>query len=527
MLLSALAACVAQAPPSVEAPVPEPDVESRIGLLRGAVGPASVRIVWVDGLFVSVEKADGDTGEGWISAGLVDAHAHPASLGRKLATLDVTGTTSYAEVISRIEGAEGDGWITGRGWDQNDWTDAPEGGWPLAADLKTDRPVAMSRVDGHALWVNAAALKAASITAETPDPDGGRIVRDASGAPTGVLVDHAMDLVPIPAASPSESKRRLEKAVAYIAGKGLTGVHDMGIGDGTVALYEELDRAGELPIRVHAYVSPDSEAAARLLRVGPWKIDRFSVVGIKVAADGALGSRGALLTEPYTDEPGHVGLVTTPVERIAELATGLLAVEAQLAVHAIGDAAVRGTLDAFGRAREAHPDKGHVPLRLEHAQVVRPEDMGRFKDVGAIASMQPTHCTSDMPWAPDRLGPERTSWAYRWRDFLDLGIPLAFGSDFPVEAVDPGLGLWSATTRRALDGTPDGGWQADQILTLDEAVDAFSSGAAVALGRSGEVLAPGKAADLTVWTTEETEAGPRHRAVMTIVGGDVVFDQEG
>ncbi len=516
-------ACVAQNSP-VDVPKVTQDLPFEVGVLRGVSETGPARISWSDGRIVSVDRADVAPNGAWISVGLVDAHAHPSSLGRKLATLDVTGTASYADVLARIEAAEGSGWITGRGWDQNDWPDAPEGVWPLAADLHTDRPVALSRIDGHALWLNQVALDAAKITAQTKDPEGGRIVRDAAGAPTGVLVDNAMDLVPIPAASREESKRRLEVAVAFIASKGLTGVHDMGMGDGIVSIYTELDRAGELPIRVFGYVSPDSEAAAKLLRDGPWSVDRFSVVGIKVAADGALGSRGALLTDPYSDEPGHRGLSTISVERMTELATGLLAVEAHLAVHAIGDAAVHGTLDAFEKARRANPDKGHVPLRLEHAQVVRPEDVVRFKEVGAVASMQPTHCTSDMPWAPDRLGEERVLWAYRWRDFLDAGVPLAFGSDFPVEAVDPGLGLWSATTRRALDGTPEEGWQSDQVLTLDEAVAAFSSGAAVALGRSGELLAPGQLADLTIWTTEQTESGPRHRATKTIVGGETVFE---
>lgn len=516
--------------PAVSPETPETGVDL---VVLGKVDGASKAVLVDDGVIVDlVDPADPRVASAErrreaeiVTAGFVDAHAHPMSLGDTLATLDLTGIGTYRATLDRIGSWMGEGFVLGRGWDQNDWPDNPMGGWPLAADLETvlpGRKIALSRVDGHAMWVSTAVLEAARISRETPDPAGGRIERDATGAPTGVLVDTAMDLVELPGRSADSAERQLREALDLIAASGLTGVHAMGVGDDVLALYEALDRSGELKVRIWAYLRPDSEAAERLLRDGPWRGDRLAVLGIKTFADGALGSRGAWLSEPYSDEPDHAGLPIIGGEELKSLATGCLAADAQLAVHAIGDRAVTEVLDAFEVARVAHPDSGAL-LRVEHAQVVRPADRARFKELGAVASMQPTHATSDMPWAGERLGDERVAWAYTWRSLKDAGALLAFGSDFPVEGVSPALGLWAATTRTDARGMPSGGWTASERLTVDEAVAAFTLGAAQAVGEKElGALAPGMKADMTLWRTDRVDSN-RWMPVATVVDGEEVW----
>jgi len=463
-----------------------------------------------------------------LTAGFVDAHAHPAGLGRALSELDLRGIDTLAATVDTVRAAPGAGWITGRGWDQNDWTDAA-GRWPTYADLDAvhaDRPVAVRRVDGHAMWLNSAALAEVGISEDTPDPPGGRLIRDGQGRPTGVLVDTAMGLVDLPDPDATERRRRQEIAVRRMTEVGLTGAHSMGVGDETLAIWEAMDAEGALPVRLWLYLSPESEAAERLLTSGPWSGERVSVVGIKAFADGALGSRGAHLSAPYADAPDHSGTPIDSLEELTELATRLLKVDASLAVHAIGDAGVSTALDAFEAARKAVPDSA-APLRLEHAQVVHPNDVPRFAALDVVASMQPTHCTSDMPWAPARLGEERVTWAYAWRTLADAGATLAFGSDFPVEKVDPNLGVWAAT-RRSEPSTalPVGGWSPEQALSLTETVAAFTSGAAVAVRADDRLgkLEPGHIADLTLWNAEAD--GPWTPAA-TVVGGKLVWSDAG
>lgn len=475
-----------------------------------------------DGRIVSITApADGLL----VTPGLIDAHAHPAGVGTKLAQLDLSGTASLAEVRERVAEAavEGDGWLMGRGWDQNDWGDHE--GWPNATHLDhASRPVALRRVDGHALWVNTAGLQAAGITADTPDPDGGRILRDDTGAPTGVLIDAAVGLVDRPTPSTEESRRRLVQALDFIAASGLVGVHDMGVSDQTLSFYEELAASGELPIRIWAYLDPGAGAVERLKRDGPWGFGKLRVVGVKMYADGALGSRGALLSDPYSDEAETHGLAINSIDDLDAMATDLLAARAQLAVHAIGDRGISNVLDAFERARAAQPAASDVPLRVEHLQVVRPEDLSRMPGLNAVASMQPTHATSDGPWAEDRLGPDRVQWSYAWRDVLDAGVVLAFGSDFPVEEVSPKYGLWSATTRSDLGGGE--GWRMDQALSFDEAVAGFTSGTYAALGEDGGDLEVGSVADLCVWRVEERFGHAWYEPVEVVVGGTIVWSSE-
>ncbi|MGF1510104.1 MAG: amidohydrolase [Myxococcota bacterium] len=464
-----------------------------------------------------------------ITAGFVDAHAHPLGLGQARDELDLTGVASYREALQQVAEAasDGTGWLIGRGWDQNDWPDVPSGGWPRAMDLDPltpGRPVLLRRIDGHALWLDHDALAASKIGPDTEDPPGGRIIRNSDGSPSGVLVDSAMDLVRPPAPTPDQWARWLSLGTEDMADVGLCGVHVMGASDAQVDAWRRLDREGRLPIRVWLYVDADSTTARRLLAEGPWRGIRLQVVGIKVFADGALGSRGAHLLAPYADEPETSGLVLTSRDAMAELTAEGLSVGLQVAVHAIGDAAVRSVLDAFGEARRREAD-ADVRLRVEHAQIVHPDDLPRFAQLQAIASMQPTHATSDAPWAHERLGADRLSRAYPWRSLHEAGAILAFGSDAPVEDPNPALGLWAAVTRTdPRTREPEGGFTPAERIDLDLAVEAFTSGAATAVheeARLGRVQ-PGFVADLTLWRVEQEGPPTRWVATHRMVEGDLI-----
>jgi len=495
-----------------DAPAPDYDRVVKAALLPQA---EPMYIAIADGKVAAISATPLQGGEfleaDVVTPGLVDAHAHPAGLGKALAELRLADCTSFADCQERIReaGRLGEGWLIGRGWDQNDWDDHE--GFPTAAELDAlvpHRPVALRRVDGHAVWLNSKALELSGITADTPPPEGGRIL-------DGVLVDAAMALVEVPEASPQQKKARLEHALSEIRESGLVGVHAMGMSDDTLALYGEVD----LPIRIWAYVSPGTEGARRLTEEGPWSDGRLNVVGVKAFADGALGSRGALLTDDYADEAGHKGLAITSTDELAQLATALVAKEAQLAVHAIGDRGVGNTLDAYEAARQAHPDST-VPLRVEHAQVVRPDDIPRFTALNVVASMQPTHATSDMPWAEARLGPDRIPWSYAWKTLLDSGVTMAFGSDFPVEQHSPSYGLWAAMYRNK-DALPPDGWYPEQKLDFATTVGLFSEGSYAALGQDGGKIRVGDPADLTLWATEERDLGVWFTATATLVDGQL------
>ena len=412
---------------------------------------------------------------------------------------------------------------------------------PDARDLtRSPRSAAIARrVDGHAVWVNTAALRAARIDAATPDPPGGRIVRRADGSASGVLVDRAMGLVEgvLPPGTTADFERRILAASNACAKAGLTEVQDAShYGPEQIAALAKLADSSALPIRIYATVANEAASLAGFFAKGP-RIGRGSdfltVRAIKALADGALGSRGAALLADYSDDPGNRGLLVTPPERLDELALQARKNGWQLWVHAIGDRGNRLALDAFARAAKAVPDApagGRRP-RVEHAQVVAPADIARFGREGVIASIQPTHATSDMPWAEARVGPERIGGAYAWRQLKSTGARLAGGSDFPVESENPLLGFYSAVTRQDLDGKPAGGWRPRERLTREEALALFTSDAAYAAfeeDRRGR-LAAGFEADLTVFArdpmTATVEEIPRIPVVLTVVGGRVAYGQ--
>jgi predicted amidohydrolase YtcJ len=472
--------------------------------------------------------------------GLTDAHAHFIGFAEQRHRVDLTGTRSLDELRGRISeyivrGAPG-GWVLGRGWDQNDW---PDKEYPDRADLdeaSRDIPIFVRRVCGHAAVANSRALELAGVDGSTPDPPGGRIVRDDDGRPTGLLFEEAMNLVRdiVPPYTPDERKSFLREAVLECLSVGLVGVHEMGISTAEVGLYRELYDAGDLPFRITAYLDAPEGGIPEdirdvLERAG--EDEFFRIVGVKFYADGSLGARSAALLEEYSDDPGNRGMLVTGHE---ELYSGILECHElglQAAVHAIGDRGIRAVLDTYERILGERPrrDARH---RIEHAQVVNGNDIGRFHGLGVVPSMQFTHCTSDMPWAEERLGPERVKGAYAWRSFLDAGCRIPGGSDFPVESIDPLLGLYAAVTRMDLSGRPPGGWYGDQCLTMEEAVRAFTLDAAYAAHLEGErgSLSSGKLADFVVLSRDVMEIDPglvpEVEVTMTVLGGEIVYRRE-
>jgi predicted amidohydrolase YtcJ len=474
-----------------------------------------------------------DLGEGTVVVpGLVDAHAHLASLGRALTVPRLRGLRTPAEVVATLtasgrDGRQGDWWV-GRGWDQSEW-DPEHRHFPHRSTLDAafpDAPVFLTRVDGHAAWVNSEALRRAQVSRHTPDPPGGRILRDADGEPTGVLVDNAIGLVSqrVPEATDEQHARRVQAALRRATDVGLTGVHDAGMDLRTFRYLQNLDAGGRLHLRVYAMAAGQGEDREAWVDHGTFQGQRLTLRAVKLLMDGALGSRGAALSEPYSDDGGNTGLLLLTPEALQARAEAFMARGFQVAVHAIGDRAVSLTIDALAQAAaRVEDDVGRH--RIEHAQVVTPGALSRMAELGLVASMQPTHATSDMRWAGERLGPQRVKGAYAWRSVLDAGIPLAFGSDFPVEDPEPLAGIYAARTRQDRNGQPEGGWQPQERLSGAEALAAFTTGAAFASfaeERRG-LLLPGMDADFTVLDVDPVEDDPRAllagRVLLTVVAG--------
>ncbi len=476
--------------------------------------------------------------------GFCDAHCHVEGLGKALEQVDLVGTGSAAECADLAAAAAAalppDAWVQGRGWDQNDW---PEPAFPDRARLDGavgDRPALLRRIDGHAAWASSEALRRAGIDAATPDPDGGRILRDAAGEPTGILVDRAIELVDavVPEPTAADRRRRLGLAFAHCLERGVTSVHDAGVSLPGLRIYEDLADRGELPLRVHAMLEDDEPTLAAYLPRGPFRHPggRLQVTMVKLYADGALGSRGARLLADYADEPGNRGLLVNPREHLAAAALRAGRAGFQVCTHAIGDGGNRAVLDVYeqvlGELGRLGP-AADARWRVEHAQILDPSDLPRFAALGVVASMQPTHCTSDMDWVERRLGPDRCAGAYAWRSLLDDGARLCFGTDFPVERVDPLAGLYAARTRQHPDGTPPGGWRPQERLSGREALRLYTAGGAWAAFREDELgrLAPGMLADMVVLDVDPVACEPaallRGRTLLTIVGGEVVHDGRG
>lgn len=448
-----------------------------------------------------------DFGSATVVPGLIDAHGHVLGQGQALLTARLNGARSIAEVVERLRaharGLPADAWLIGRGWDQNLW---PGQAFPTAADLDAafpERPVWLERIDGHAGWANGAALARATRALDGDwQPEGGAILR-ADGRPTGVLIDTAMALIDdaVPKPTPALLRTAILRAQDQLLAAGLTGVHDAGVSAEVLAVYRELADEGRLALRIAAMADGDGQALADLCAHGLYAhpSGRLKMRTVKLYSDGALGSRGAALLADYADAPGERGLLVTPAGRLEAAARRARDCGVQVATHAIGDRGNRLVLDVYARVL-GEAAAGDHRWRIEHAQIVAAADIPRFRALGVIASMQPTHATSDMPWAQARVGAVRIVGGYAWRRFRDAGVRLALGSDFPVEDVSPLLGLHAATTRRDLDGQPPGGWYPNETLTAYEALRGFTADAAWAAFDADRLgtLAPGRRADFTV-----------------------------
>ena len=478
-----------------------------------------------------------DGGGRTLLPGLTDAHGHVLALGQALNQADLSATTTLAAALATVKifaAAHADAaWVQGGGWNQVIWK---LGRFPTASELDqavADRPVWLSRVDGHAGWANSAAMKLAGVTRDTPDPAGGRIERDVQGNPTGVFVDGATALIErrIPAPSAQESAAMLDSALAALARVGLTSVDDAGIDLATWQLYLRYADQHRLTARIYAMIHGTGKDFDVISRHGPligYGNDFLTVRTVKLYADGALGSRGAALLAPYSDDPGNRGLLFQTPAALTAMIGKALGKHYQVAVHAIGDRANREVLDSFAAAYKLHGGQD-LRNRVEHAQIVAPDDIPRFVPLQLIASMQPTHATSDMNMAEDRLGHQRMAGAYAWRRFLQQGTVIAGGSDFPVESPNPFFGLHAAVTRQDHHDQPPGGWYSQQRMTLIEAFRAFTLDAAYAAHQEHTLgtLEPGKWADFILVDHDIFADAPERlwstRVLQTWVAGRQVF----
>jgi len=498
-----------------------------------AVGPEGV-------LRQRAEGADAVDGKGAVMLpGLIDAHGHVMGLGQNALTVDLSDTRSLEDALDKVKAyaaANPDArWIRGRGWNQEAWG---LGRFPTREELDravADRPVWLERVDGHAGWANSKALEVAGVTGAAKAPQGGEIIRDDAGKPTGVFVDAAMDLITrhIPAPTDAELEAALEAALKIMASVGLTGVHDAGIDARTWALYRRFGAEGKLTARIYAMIGGVGPDFDELSKEGPQDGlhgDRLSLRAVKLYADGALGSRGAALLAPYADAPESKGLPFQSDAALANMISRAIAKGYQVNVHAIGDGANRQVLDSFGLILR-HTGQG-LRHRVEHAQVLAPEDIKRLAELGLIASMQPTHATSDWQMAEKRLGPDRLEGAYAWRTVLNTGGKLALGSDFPVESANPFYGLYAAVTRQTREGEPPGGWLPEQKLSMVEAFHGFTLGAAYAGHQESKVgsLEAGKWADFILIDRDIFKAPPAEvwqtQVLETWVAGKRVYCAE-
>jgi predicted amidohydrolase YtcJ len=473
--------------------------------------------------------------------GIIDAHTHLMSLGESFLKLNLKDVSTPEQAVKMVRqrastAAPGE-WVLGWGWDEGRWAS----NFPTNRELSAaapNNPVFLVGLHSFAAWANKKALELAGIDKRTRDPENGKIIRDQSGQPTGILTNRAQDLVAahITPLNLNQVKQALELAARECVRNGLTSVHEARVTPIMTQALRELVKEGRMPLRVYAMLDgADQTLIDEWLARGP-EIDsndhRLTIRSVKIFADGALGSRGAALFEPYSDDPATSGLITTPESRIYDLTLRCLRRGFQVATHAIGDRANHIVLDAYEKALSQAGDAKDPRLRVEHAQVLAPRDIPRFAKLGIIASMQPTHCTSDMIWAEKRIGHIRISGAYAWRSVLRTGAHVPISSDFPGETLNPFYGVYAAITRKDPEGNPPGGWHPEENMTLDEALRGYTIEAAYAEFEEAAKgsIEPGKLADLVVISKNITKVAPRELlsivVLKTIVGGRIVHEAE-
>jgi len=470
--------------------------------------------------------------------GLTDAHGHVLGLAKELSQVNLRGIKSLAKTVQKViifakENPQ-QNWILGRGWNQVLWQKKV---FPHKSDLDefiSNKPVVLSRVDGHAVWLNSKALEMVNIDRNTKSPKGGQIVKDKNGEPTGVLIDNATDLIRehIPQLTSEQKQYALNKAFKLLLSLGITGVHDAGISQWMFDFYKNQAAAHTLPVRIYAMLSGSSKNLNNWLEAGIYhdKDDFLLVRSIKLYADGALGSRGAALLKPYSDDPHNKGLLLTQPEKLFQLTKNIISHGCQVNVHAIGDRGNRLVLDTFEKVFNLIGGE-NLRNRIEHAQIVDLKDIPRFKKLNIIASMQPTHATSDMNMAADRLGKDRLQGAYAWRKFLKQGTVLASGSDFPVEYANAFYGIFSAVTRQDHHNKPKGGWLPSEKLTPIEALRSFTLNAAYASFQENVLgsLEIGKWADFILIDTDIINGKPANiwktKVLETWIAGRKVYQR--
>ena len=491
-----------------------------------------------DGKFVAVgskkeiqslyqSKNELDAGGKTIVPGLIDGHCHFYNLGIFMQKVDLVGTASYQEVLDRVVAFQKENeseFIIGRGWDQNDWENKE---YPTRKKL--DRlfpkiPVALTRIDGHAMLVNKAALDLAGIDSDTKVEGGEVVIKE--GKVTGVLVDNAMDLVDavIPVPDRQTKVKSLLDAQEECFSLGLTSVSDAGLSREIIDLIDSLQKAESLKMRIYAMISVSSENLDHYLETGTYKTDRLNVSSFKVYADGALGSRGAVLKESYSDRENHFGAMVTPLDTLSQIARRLSKSNFQMNTHAIGDSANAYVLKTYAQNLKSQTNRR---WRVEHAQVVSPDDFLYFTEI--LPSIQPTHATSDMYWAEDRLGAERIKGAYAFKELLDINGRVVLGTDFPVEEVNPMLTFYAAVARQDLSGFPEGGFQMNNGLSREETLRGMTIWAAYGNFEEDEKgsIEPGKFADFVILDKNimdvDVKEVPEIKVLETFVSGEKVY----
>ena len=484
--------------------------------------------------YSQAEKVDGQGKT--LLPGMTDAHGHVSSLGFSLLRIDLRGLESAqktAQIVAQYAAQKPAlSWIQGRGWNQVLWADKQ---FPSAAILDAqidDRPVWLERIDGHAGWANSATMKLAGITKDTLSPAGGEIIRDTAGEPTGILIDNAMTLVMdiIPQPNDDEITLALDTVSKHFFILGITSTHDAGVSSAEHALYRKTADKGQMQVRIYGMISSTNTDLDQTFAQGHSIDDQdfYTIRSVKIYTDGALGSRGAAMLEPYADRPDHSGLLLTSAEQLRSLFSRAIKADFQVAIHAIGD---RGNRIALDEVEYAYATVGgrHLRHRIEHSQIVTLEDIPRFKSLDVIPSMQPTHATSDMNMAEDRIGAERLKGAYAWRRFLDQGSRVVSGSDYPIERADPFAGIHAAVTRQNSANLPKDGWVAEQSMTLQEVVRSFTIDAAWAAHQEERLggLTVGKWADFILLDQDifqiEPEALWETKVLETWLGGKQVY----
>ena len=469
---------------------------------------------------------------GWVYPGFIDSHMHLTGLGFSLESIDLVGTNSKSAVLDIIKNNIKDipkgSWIVGRGWDQNDWEDSS---YPTAKDLdqlSNEHPMVFRRIDGHAIWTNTLAMEISNINSKTKNIDGGIIIRDNKSIPTGLFIDNAIDLIEdnMPEKSDADIRRHILKAQSLLNRYGITSVHDAGTSKNEIDVIKNMIKNKELTIRIFSMINNNPKDYDYFLKNGP-EIDNpfLRIESIKIYLDGALGSRGAALLEPYTDSPNQKGLLLISSYEHRQLVKKFNMANFQVNTHGIGDRAIRIILDNYEEAANLS-----MRNRIEHSQIVDDEDIPRFEKLNVTPAIQATHCTSDMYWVEDRLGKDRIHKAYPWKSFINLGIPLPGGSDAPIENPDPLEGIYASITRQDKMGYPEKGWEPDQKMSLPEAIKSYTEWASYA---SNEENIKGKIeegfyADFTVLDKELKSANPKMilntRVLATILNGEIIYE---